>query len=331
MDEFISVVKRLLNDKKTTRREVAAEVGMSTSTLSMVLNNKYSGKAGPVHEKVEQWLSSQRNKEVLHDAVQGSGLTKPAYFKMEATKSVFTSLQLAQSIPAISMMYGGPGIGKTEAAQQYKKNSSHVWIITVSRSGGTFTAVLRQLRDLLKIKKRRCTTAELSVDIKKTLQGKKGLIIIDEAQYLSGAALQELRIICEGIAGIALIGNGEIRDRMTSLRTRDEMEPVWSRMIRAVDMDELPEADVVAYIRAWGFTDADCIALLTEYGLKANGALRTVDFIIQMAASFAGEDVSADQININHITLAWAQIEEVQEERRKDTRRNMRTLAANKK
>lgn len=323
MNQVIAEVKRVINDNGLAQAAVATEAGISAATLSTVLNGTYTGRVDRITRKLEVWLSRNQQTENIKAATSLSGLVKPSFFRMKSSQTVLASLALAHSMNAITMMFGGPGIGKTEAALRYQEDNPNVTLITVSRASGTLTAVLNKLLNGLGLPRKRRTAAQLEDELRQKLTGMRGLIIVDEAQYLSGSALQELRIICENICGIALIGNGEIRDRMTSIRTRDEMEPVWSRVIRAVDMCNISEDDAESYIRAWGFTDEDCISRLKEHCLQANGALRATDFIIQMASEFASHD--AEEVSIRHIELAWQQVRTAQcDERVETARRNPR-------
>ncbi|KGT33509.1 hypothetical protein HC02_28900 [Vibrio parahaemolyticus] len=54
--------------------------------------------------------------------------------------------------------------------------------------------------------------------------GRNGLVIIDEAQYLSDDTLNGIRILIEGKAGGMLLGNDVVRTRMTATRSKVNMK-----------------------------------------------------------------------------------------------------------
>lgn len=306
MSNIIEQVKQAIKSDRMTQAAAAREIGIGKSVLSELLNNKYSGRTDDYLVTLQNWL----NKRSVTDQITAE-LSQPAFINLKTTGHVTASLSMAHALQTITMIFGGPGVGKTFAAERYMAENPNVWLITVSKSQGTLTSVLALIAGQLNVNSSGLTAAQLSRLLRKRITGTRGLLIIDEAQYLSNAALQELRILCEREVGISLIGNGEIRTRMTANRTREEMSPVWSRVARAQYMDKVSSTDAEAYIRGWGVTHEDCVREAVKYCLCANGAMRTLNHIIRMALHFARS--SGNELRPEHLHLAWAQIKTAQE------------------
>ncbi len=150
-------------------------------------------------------------------------------------------------------------------------------------------------------------------------EGRKTLLIVDEAQNLPVSALEELRMLSNFIAGgkallqILLLGQPEFRDRLAS----PEMEQLRQRVIATHHLDGMNADEVGPYLAhrlsvAGGkgrpsFDDAACAALhgasggiprkLNQFAARAllMGAIEDVDTIDASLVERVLADFSAEQ------------------------------------
>ncbi len=119
------------------------------------------------------------------------------------------------------VIHGDAGVGKTKGAEKFvKENPASTIYIQATPSSGTLTSILRLIARALKISETR-SKLDLIYEIRQKLEGTDKLIIIDEAQHLKLAALEEIRTLSDPNTitgdmgtGIVLIGNTEVYDRM---------------------------------------------------------------------------------------------------------------------
>lgn len=82
-------------------------------------------------------------------------------------------------------------------------------------------------------------------------QGRRSLLIIDEAQDLPANALEELRLLTnlqqnnQPLLQIFLVGQKELRDTILS----PELEQLHQRIVASCHLDALDEADTAAYVK----------------------------------------------------------------------------------
>jgi DNA transposition AAA+ family ATPase len=117
------------------------------------------------------------------------------------------------------------------------------------------------------------------------VRGKKGLIIVDEAQELSEKALNELRGLHDrtGVR-IALMGNENAVGQLDARRALAQISSRFS--IRHVQVSPVA-GDMDALLDAWGIMDAEQRGYLAKIGAMP-GALRYAYKIAVMAAIGAG-------------------------------------------
>ena len=135
----------------------------------------------------------------------------------------------------------------------------------------------------------------------------KALLIIDEANHLTGAAIDQIRAIHDRAqVGIVLMGNQQIYAGMTRLKTADFMAQSYTRVgmwlnlepIRQIYLKRLKK-DVDLLLGAWGVKPPDCRALLHEVTQKP-GALRFMIKVMGFAKMLAGDQPFAAR----HIRIA---------------------------
>ena len=156
------------------------------------------------------------------------------------------------------MVTGKPGTGKTTLVYDLLENLPTQHVVA-----GTLVSTQLEADDLLLM-----TGHAFGLDLPSTQkalvlqrltefmaqqhrQGKRTLLIIDEAQDLAASALEELRLLTnlqrngEPLLQIALLGQEPLRD----LVRRPEMEQVHQRLIASWRLEPLDPAETVGYVR----------------------------------------------------------------------------------
>lgn len=309
MISVIDQVKQIKGaDKALNNRVIAKQAGFHESILSQLLADKYTGDSEKYLEMLRIWLTSfdRQNKEL--DKTAKSGLVEPKFVALPTSLKIIQNMGVAQSLKRVALAYEGSGVGKTFAAREYQRQNPNVWIITVSAFTNSRVAVLDLLADELGIEARRQTIATKCAKIVEAIDGADGLIVIDEAQYLSDDTLNAMRIIAEGRAGIALLGNDMVRSRMQATRSEINMRPLWSRTLRPMRIEASTKQDIDAYMRAWGIQDKEMIDTAKRHVPKTNGQLRTLGDAIKLGCTLA--EGKSEDITTKHLIAALGYLSE---------------------
>lgn len=114
------------------------------------------------------------------------------------------------------MITGAPGTSKTMTARHYCQNSSNAWLVTADSPLRTPRAILQEVAEVVDCSVKK--GPRLMSALIRRLQDTQGLLIVDEAQHLTTAALDQLRALNDraGI-GIAWIGNEPLRGRIEGM------------------------------------------------------------------------------------------------------------------
>lgn len=299
MNQIIEQVKLIQETTGLSNRKLAKEAGFGEVILSRLLKGVYPGNSEKYLEMLRVWVSTQNE---FKDSLKQT-LSEPGFIELPTAKRIINLMSTAQTLSRWSMAYEGSGVGKTMAAKEYQRTHSNVWIITASAFCKTSRFVLGELGDYLGIRTQGMTVARMTQAIAKELDGAKGLIVVDEAQYLSDDVLNGLRILSEGKAGVMLLGNDMVRTRMSATRSVVNMKPVWSRIIHPARIAEASGNDIETYVKAWGITDKDMIAYAKQVTPKTNGQLRTLGDVIKLSLSMAHS--SGCEVSLSHMKQSF--------------------------
>jgi DNA transposition AAA+ family ATPase len=140
-----------------------------------------------------------------------------------------------------------------------------------------------------------------------TLEGwTERLLIVDEAQCLSDAALDQLRAIHDAAGvGMALIGNRDLYSRLSMGESAVTLDAVRYRIGKRLSLANASADDVGAILSAWGVTNAKMRKALTEAGTQAGG-LRSVCKTLNLAALLAKRAEQA--LTDTHLRQAWQEL-----------------------
>lgn len=182
----------------------------------------------------------------------------------------------------IAVVCGGSGIGKTYAARQYASTGAHAWIATMTPATSGVVPALEEVCAAIGIPAAN-GAAPLHRAIVQRITGTAGLLIVDEAQHLIPAALDQLRGIHDaGAIGLVLLGSRDLHTRMTGGEAATTLERLRGRIGRRLALGTSTASDAEALAEACGVPVGGARKLLGEVATKAGG-LRSVVKLLRVA------------------------------------------------
>ena len=276
-------LKQIIQAENLIQANVAKEIGVSASIFSSYLSGSYSGNVENVERKVRYWLAGREKREKVF-------VEAPHFIVTETAKKAFSAFDMAKILPTMVTVYGASGVGKTKAAQEYKKQNSNVFLITSSPSRATLSSILYELALELGVNDAPRRKDRLARLVTKKLIGTQGLVIVDESDHLPYDALEELRIIQEEAEiGLVLIGNDKVYTRIQGgVNQAHEYARLWSRVGKHFPFKRSQKGDIKAIAEAWGLDTAEkeLMTLLYEIGSSAGG-LRSLNQYLRIAGMMA--------------------------------------------
>lgn len=299
--EVIARVREEISRRGLSQTQVAREAGISQSSLAQLLGGTYAANPRKMTVRLAQWLarlSQQRAQPVMPQA--------PGWVSTPTAERILAALAYAHMAGDVAVIYGGAGVGKTTAAREYAARFPNIWIATMTPATAGVTTALEEVCLALGFRELPGGGARMQRELVARLQGSEGLLVIDEAQHLSVAALDALRALHDATGiGLALMGNELIYARMTGGTRAVWLDRLFSRIGRRLRVQRVVRDDVAALAAAHGVEEAAALRRLVEIGGQA-GALRAVGKTLRLARMMAagqGTELGAD-----HIAAAWADL-----------------------
>lgn len=219
--ELQTRVTKYLEESGLSQAKAAPKMGVSQTALSQWRNSKYdNGNIEDIESKLLEFFRLEDEKNTVIE--KSMPFRNPQdYIPTSISEDVYRLIQYCHFEKGMVVIHGDAGIGKTKGAEKYaRENPTSTIYIQATPSSGTLANTLKLLARALKIPENR-SKLDLILDIRDKLEAANKVIIIDEAQHLKYAALEEIRTLSDpnmitGQAGtgIVLIGNTEVYDRM---------------------------------------------------------------------------------------------------------------------
>ncbi|ECS5795703.1 AAA family ATPase [Escherichia coli] len=284
-------LRTLVENEETTFKQIALESGLSTGTISSFINDKYNGDNERVSQILQRWLEKYHAVAELPEP--------PRFVETQTVKQIWTSMRFASLTESIAVVCGNPGVGKTEAAREYRRTNNNVWMITITPSCASVLECLTELAFELGMNDAPRRKGPLSRALRRRLEGTQGLVIIDEADHLGAEVLEELRLLQESTRiGLMLMGNHRVYSNMTGGNRTVEFARLFSRIAKRTAINKTKKADVKAIADAWQINGEKELELLQQIAQKP-GALRILNHSLRLAAMTAhgkGERVNEDYL-----------------------------------
>lgn len=284
-------LRTLVENEETTFKQIALESGLSTGTISSFINDKYNGDNERVSQILQRWLEKYHAVAELPEP--------PRFVETQTVKQIWTSMRFASLTESIAVVCGNPGVGKTEAAREYRRTNNNVWMITITPSCASVLECLTELAFELGMNDAPRRKGPLSRALRRRLEGTQGLVIIDEADHLGAEVLEELRLLQESTRiGLVLMGNHRVYSNMTGGNRTVEFARLFSRIAKRTAINKTKKADVKAIADAWQINGEKELELLQQIAQKP-GVLRILNHSLRLAAMTAhgkGERVNEDYL-----------------------------------
>jgi len=217
-------VRAHLKQHSISYAALARQIGVGSSTVSEVLNDKYKGDGDPVLRKLNAWLDDdvgQRNNhqplgyyptnvfKAIRDAAKVA--------KRRAIKGDMKTPKAEQS--RIVMAYGPSGCGKTLGARALCAEDPTAIYIRIHTGRGSMHGILNLIIESCQWRGRPHHQKKLEFVFER-LRGSGRLLVIDEAHKVAESGYEILRDLTDecGIP-ILLLGTSEIQNRVHRLRS----------------------------------------------------------------------------------------------------------------
>lgn len=276
--------------KEYSWARVASETGIPQGTISTFMTGNYAGSKENVARKIfryRQMVESQAERAIAVPDFD------PGFFETPTARRL-TSLMIWAHRGRMTLAATGPGTGKTKAIAEYQASASNVWVVTMDPSFKTLNSLIYALLDAVKVNTgRHFGGAQLSQMVRENVSGRRGLLIVDEANHCTWEQLELLRSLHDTRdgPGVFLAGNEELLMRIEGDPRRDKYSRLNSRIAQR-HLAIGPEAgDVDAFCDAWNVTDAGMRSFLHRIALTpGSGALRECKQLIEQASLLAAGD-----------------------------------------
>lgn len=299
--KLVARVAALARGRGWTKAEVSRRSGVPDGTFNQWFSGLYRGRLDTTNAKIAAWLDQVEEMEELAAGIP----TSPAYIQNRIGNEIAQTLLFAQELPEMVVVTLGAGMGKTIACRQYCATRPHAHLVTMSPHTKTVHGMLVEIAAELGVTQQNPSKLHRAIGDRLQRNGRRTLLIVDEAQNLVDSAVDQLRSFLDiNGCGIALVGNDEIYGRFFK---QEKQGPSYAQIKRRIGkrlrrLQPYPE-DVAALIDAWGVADEAARRLLTGIGNKP-GTLGQIDKTMKLAGFTArgrGEDVGE-----KHIRAAWS-------------------------
>lgn len=296
-------VREIMAADGLSQTEVARRSQLAGSTLSQFMTGSYKGDREQIARDLARWLDA-RNREVQFRLVAPP---EPTFVRTPTATKVWNALQHAQLLGAMVVVVGEAGVGKTSAREQYAKTTPRVLAIAaspaVSSAQAVLAAIVRQHGPADRARLNR-SLAERSAAVRDLVEP-GSLLVIDEAQHVTMAALEELRSIHDDRkCGFILMGNPTVLSRIEGGARDPAFAQLFSRVSWRVQLTKGGDGDVRPVLESMGVVDPDVIAEACKIARKES--LRGVVNAARAAWMLAG--ASNENLGPLHLRAAYRQL-----------------------
>lgn len=298
-EALIAEVRQIMEAEALSQTALSQLTGVGKARLSQWLNGVYKGNVPAVEESIRRWLESRQTA----TALEGQMPTGPEWVETPTARAVLSALSFSQMAEAVSVVYGGAGVGKTTTIARYKRQAPNVWVVTATPAVSAPGPILTRIAQTLGIRSTGAVHV-VEANIIERVRETRGLLVIDEAQHLTHRALDAVRSIHDAAGiGLALVGNEIVYSQLTGGSRSVGFAQLFSRVAKRVRLSRAKDADVTALLEAWGITDKDARQLCLGIGRRP-GALRGLSQTLRLASMFAAAS-GTNRPGVEHIRDAW--------------------------
>lgn len=292
-------VRKVMEEQGLSQADVAKAAEIPYGTFTPFMTGKYAGDNSTLAQKVQRWLASHE----VGQKVASTIISEPEFVETPTALQVMSLLQWAKSGPGITLITLGPGMGKTMSAKEFAKRNPNSYRIVMRPSTSGVHSMMKEIAQTIGVVERDPGKLTRAVGDKLKRNGRHTLIMIDEAQNLSDAAVDELRhYLDEYGCGIALLGNEDVQTRWGRAAPKEGYGQLHRRIGSRLHRLRPLKEDIETYLKAWGIQDPEILKLLRVIGKKA-GALGQIKETMVMANILAAG--AERPLNADDIQAAW--------------------------
>lgn len=201
---------------------------------------------------------------------------KHAFVETRSAEAICSALAYAKANGDMVCIFGAPGVGKTESIAHFSSSYDHVWVATMTPAISTVVPALEEIAEACGLREPSGGARRIARAIRSKVAHLPGVLIIDEAQHLKTAALEEIRSLHDATGiGIALVGNEAVYSRITGGGRQSTFAQLFSRLGMRVPLGPPDARDVAAIAAQHGIKERSVLEVLESAG-KQPGGLRIV-------------------------------------------------------
>lgn len=278
--EIRDKLKKIMERKGISQRELSKRLGLGASTLSEYLNDKYEGNIEEIENKILIFLDDHKeeNKVKEIDFLAETETSAKIYGALNyLRRSVEGALDIGVTGSGkIALISGKAGRGKTWTIKKYVEEYKGKCIMIEAESNYTYADIIRAIASHLRIDTHH-RVKTIYEDVLKALTGTGMIVIIDEAEHLKNDTIEQIRRIADKTGvGIALIGLESLLDKLR--RLKGDFEYLFSRIVRIYYISDMSKEDtekiVSKYLSEYEYSENEIEELSKIFYEESRGSVR---------------------------------------------------------
>ncbi len=272
------------------------------STLSAWCSGAYAGDMRAVAWKVNRFFlaeAARQELELVAPIVPGFRMTPTA-------KRMTAQLEWARRGRMV-VISGHPGVGKTATFEQFCAVTPNAFLATMTKATQTPTSMMMAILKACGSNSPYSSSRGLHLQnaIIDRLKGMNALMIVDEAQFLDDAAVEQLRSLYDMAGcGVCLAGNPEVMSRIR----RSAATPAFAQLARRVSWPahymQPTDGDLNVILDAWEVTRESERTFLKKVS-ALGGGLGSITQCLEMATLDSRS--TDEERTLGHLKAAWQQ------------------------
>lgn len=265
-----------------SKTEMQGRSGIPQGTFWQYLDGEYKGNWDNMLDRVANFLATL---DEMNEAAARVPVG-PGYINTPTSAKLTSALMYAQSMPSMVLAVLGSGMGKTMTAKEYLRRPV-TFLVTMRPTTKSVQRMLQVIAQELEVAERGMGNLEDAIGKKLQRNGRKPLLIVDEAQNLTDEAVNQLRYFLDAYGtGIALLGNEELYSRFGNSTPKPAFAQLHRRIgMRLRQLSPTP-GDIDAIVEAWGIEDPKVRQVAAALGRRP-GALGQISETFKLAAVYA--------------------------------------------
>lgn len=279
---------RLRREEPMKWPALAKETGIGQSTLQAFCKDSYVGNNENVARQIYAFMQSVKSRMERSEQLP----TDPGYIETPTSLRMRSCISLAHDTGGMSLIAAAPGTGKTKTNHDYQNRARPVWVVTMMPSTSKVNPMIGQVQSALNMSVSYGNSASASRAVMAQVDGRKGLLIVDEAQNMIFDSFEEIRGWVDNTdLSVCFMGNTGLLSRIESGRQSDDFAQFNRRLVRKMAQALPLVEDVAVFCDAWKIEDPAIRNFLTKVARTPRaGGLGECAQLIKTASMLAASD-----------------------------------------